>query len=119
MLKFPQTNQELKNTAEYVVFGEGSQISINQKQESIAFSLLIGSNMRPFPKNTVLYSSIKLQTTTLYKVQIAKVRRTGNREIVKSDSVAKYARVGQGKEDLQRNSSRYLRASSVSKQIVR
>ena len=40
------------------IFGEGSHshISTNQKLENCAFSLLIGRNMRPFPKKTVLYN---------------------------------------------------------------
>ena len=37
------------------VFGEGSQISINQKRENSASLLLIGSNLGPFHENTVLY----------------------------------------------------------------
>ena len=37
------------------IFGEGSQIPTNQKRERTVFSLLIGRNLRPFPKNTVLY----------------------------------------------------------------
>ena len=40
---------------EYGIFEEGPQISTNQKRENTAFSLLIGRNMRPFPKITVLY----------------------------------------------------------------
>ena len=39
---------------EYDIFGEGSQISTNQKQESTVSSLLIGWNLWPFPENTVL-----------------------------------------------------------------
>ena len=39
---------------EYGIFGEGSQISTNQKREGTVFSLLIGQNLRPFPENTVL-----------------------------------------------------------------
>ena len=39
---------------EYGIFGEGSQISTNQKREGTVFSLLIGQNLIPFPKNTVL-----------------------------------------------------------------
>ena len=42
---------------EYEIFGEGSHISTNQKRERTLFSLLIGSNMRPFPENFVLYWS--------------------------------------------------------------
>ena len=42
---------------EHGIFGEGSHILTNQKQENGAFSLLIGRNMRPFPENTVLYKS--------------------------------------------------------------
>ena len=42
---------------EYGIFGEGSQISTNQKRESTVFSPLIGQNLRPFPENTVHYSS--------------------------------------------------------------
>ena len=34
-----------------------SQISTNQKRESIVSWLLIGRNLRPFPDNFVLYSS--------------------------------------------------------------
>ena len=37
------------------IFGEGSQISTNQKGESTVFSLLIGRNLRPFPENTVVH----------------------------------------------------------------
>ena len=40
---------------EYGIFGEGSQISINQRRESTVFSFLIGRNLGLFPENTVLY----------------------------------------------------------------
>ena len=40
---------------EYGIFGEGSQISTNQKRERTVFSLLIGRNLRPFPEITVLH----------------------------------------------------------------
>ena len=40
---------------EYDIFGEGSQISANQKRENSGPSLLISLSLRPFPKNTVLY----------------------------------------------------------------
>ena len=43
---------------EYDIFGEGSQISTNQERENTVFSLLIGRNLRPFPKNTVLFYPI-------------------------------------------------------------
>ena len=46
---------------EYEIFGEGSQISANQKQENGAFSPLIGQNLRPFPDNFVLYKSLKIK----------------------------------------------------------
>ena len=42
-------------TIEYGTFGEGSQISTNQKLESSVFSILIGLNLRPCPENTILY----------------------------------------------------------------
>ena len=45
---------------EYEIFGEGSHISTNQRQESTVFSLLIGLNVRPFPENFVLYRPSKL-----------------------------------------------------------
>ena len=45
----------IKNMIEYGIFGERSQIKTNQKQESIAFSLLIGRNLGLFPENTVLH----------------------------------------------------------------
>ena len=35
-------NQEFDIAIEYGIFGEGSQISTNQKQENSAFSFLIG-----------------------------------------------------------------------------
>ena len=35
-------NEILKETIEYEIFGEGSQISTNQRRENSAFSLLIG-----------------------------------------------------------------------------
>ena len=43
------------NEIQYEIFGEGSHISTNQRQESTVFSLLIGRNVRPFPENFVLY----------------------------------------------------------------
>ena len=43
------------NLIEYEIFGEGSQISTNQKRENSAFSHLVGWNLRPFPENFVLY----------------------------------------------------------------
>ena len=39
------------------IFGEGSQISTNQKRKNTVFSILMGSNLRHFPENTVLYNS--------------------------------------------------------------
>ena len=46
---------EFRVPIEYGIFGEGSQISTNQMLENSALSLPIGLNLRPFPKNTVLY----------------------------------------------------------------
>ena len=44
---------------EWGIFGEGSHILTNQERENCAFSLLIGQNKRPFPKNIVLYKNGK------------------------------------------------------------
>ena len=55
ILKYKIINILFSKTIEYGIFGEGSQISTNQKRESTVFSLLIGQNLRPFPENTVLY----------------------------------------------------------------
>ena len=42
---------------EHGLFGEGSHISTNQKQEKFsAFSFLIGCNLGPLPENIVLYN---------------------------------------------------------------
>ena len=45
----------LARTIEYGIFGEGSQVSTNQKRKCTVLTLLIGWNLRPFPENTVLY----------------------------------------------------------------
>ena len=46
--------EQFKAPLEYGIFGEGSQISTNQKRERTVFSLLIGWNLRPFPENFAL-----------------------------------------------------------------
>ena len=46
--------KRLNLTIEYGIFGEQFQISTNQMREDSALTILIGSNLGPFPKNTVL-----------------------------------------------------------------
>ena len=41
---------------EHGLFGEGSHISTNKKQENSAFSFLIGCKLGPLPENIVLYN---------------------------------------------------------------
>ena len=63
-------------------FGEGFQISTNQKLESAAFSLLIGWNFIPFPKNRTLWetqSIHRLQTSRLHRVLRNLCCNTGSR----------------------------------------
>ena len=44
-----------RTVLEYDIFGEGSQVSTNQKRECTVLSLLIGWNLRLFLENTILY----------------------------------------------------------------
>ena len=56
----------ISDPIEYGIFGEGFQISTNQKRGNSAFSFLIGCKLGPFRKNTVLYKHFIVKLFTLF-----------------------------------------------------